>query len=114
MAPGPDGSPQLGVQRLDGIRGVQDPPHIAGEGVKRDDLAPGAPPALSDCRVFLAPEALLEGAKRGLAGIGIDGAVNALQRTRDRFSVFPGHKIEAVAQQMDDAGLHRRLRERRR
>src|SRR5206468_11715796 len=111
MAPGPDRSPELGIQRFDGIRRVQNPPDIAGKGVERDDLAPGAPPALADGRVFLAPEALLEGGERGLAGIGVDGSVNALQRRGHRLAVFPGHKVEAVAQQVDDAGLHRRLRE---
>src|ERR1041384_4673066 len=111
MAPGPDRSPELGIQRFDGIRRVQNPPDIAGKGVERDDLAPGAPPALADGRVFLAPEALLEGGERGLAGIGVDGSVNALQSRGHRLAVFPGHKIEAVAQQVDDAGLHRRLRE---
>src|SRR5580700_7658331 len=111
MAPGPDGSAELGVQRLDGVRGVPDPPHLAGEGVERDYLAPGPPPALADGRIFSAPEAFLEGAKRGFAGIGVDGSVDPLQCGCHRLSVFPGDEIEAVAQQVDDTGLNRGLRE---
>jgi hypothetical protein len=80
MAPCPDRSAKLGIQRLDGVRRIQNPPDIAGEGVERDDLAPGTPLALPDGRIFLTPEALLEGAKRGFAGIGIDsnGVLTAL------------------------------------
>src|SRR3954451_5380319 len=58
-----------------------------------------------------APGALFEGAERGLAGFGVDRSVDVLQRRRDRLSVFPGDKIEAVAQQVDDAGLYCGLRE---
>jgi len=45
-----------------------------------------------------------------LAGIGINGPVNVLESCGDRLAVFPGDEIETVAQQMHDAGLHRRLR----
>src|ERR1700704_2446520 len=81
------------------------------EGVERDDFAPGSPPALANYRVFLAPEAFLECGKRSLAGGGIDSSVDALERSCHRFTIFPGDEIEAVAQEVNDAGLHRRLRE---
>ena len=42
---------------------------------------------------------------------GVDRAINLLERRGDGLRVFPGDEIEAVAQQVDDAGLHRRLRE---
>jgi hypothetical protein len=101
---------QIAPERLvDLIRGVQNPPDIAGESIERDDFSPGAPPALADCRVFLPPEALLEGAERGFGSGGINGSVDTLERSRNRLSVFPGDEIEAVAQQMDDASLDRRL-----
>src|SRR5215213_3122923 len=38
---------------------------------------------------------------------------NLLQSGRDQFPVFPGDEIKAVAQQVNDAGLYRRLREHR-
>src|SRR5512137_2968946 len=97
MAPDPDGPAQLGVERLDSVCGVENAADVTGEGVERYDLAPGAPPALADGRVFLAPEAVLEGAERGFAGLGIDGPVNALERGGDRLAVFPGDEIQAVA-----------------
>src|SRR5215217_6530423 len=97
MAPGSDFPAQFGIERLDGIGRIQNPPHLAGEGIERDDLGPGASPALADSWVFPAPRARLEGAKRGLAGIGIDRPVDVLQCGRDRFAVFPGDEIETVA-----------------
>jgi hypothetical protein len=38
MASGPDGSAQLGIEGLNGIRGVQNPPDIGGESVKTERL----------------------------------------------------------------------------
>src|SRR3954451_3507554 len=61
MASRPYRPAQRGVQRLNGVRGVQNPTDVTGKGIERDDLSPGAPPALADCRVFPAPEAVFEG-----------------------------------------------------
>src|SRR5579864_3136852 len=88
MAPGPDRPAQLGIERLDGVCRIQNPADITGEGIERDDLRPGPPPALTDGRVFLSPKALLEGAERGFPGLGIDGPVNALQRRRHGLAVL--------------------------
>jgi hypothetical protein len=55
---------------------------------------------------LLTPEARLEGAERGFASFGIDRFVDALQRGRYGFTIFPGDEIEAVAQRVNDAGLH--------
>ena len=74
-----------------------------------DNLAPGASPALPDGRISLTPEALLESAERGFTGGGVNRPVDALERGRHGLAVFPGREIEAVAQQVNDAGLHRRL-----
>src|SRR5208282_450838 len=41
VSSGPDRPSELGIQRLDGVRGVQNPPDIAGESIERGDLAPG-------------------------------------------------------------------------
>src|SRR5262249_21343443 len=59
---------------------------------------------------FPTPVTLLEGGERGVASGGIDGPVNVLQRCSDRFAVFVGDKIQAVAQQMNNASLDRGLR----
>src|SRR5690606_307202 len=109
MAPGPDSSPQLGVQRLDGVCGVYDPADLVGEGKEWDDLAPGAPPALADGGIALAPIAGLEGRQRLFGSVGIGGAVNLLERGRQPLAVLPGDEVHRVAQQMDDAGLNYRL-----
>ena len=103
MAPGPDRPAQLGIERLDGVRRIQNPPDVAGKGIERDDFAPGAPPALADRRVFLAPGALLEGGERGFAGGGVDGPVDVLERRGDRLAVLIGDEVEAVAQQVNVA-----------
>src|SRR4051812_30004317 len=48
MAPRLDGPPQLGVERLDGVRGVEQPPDLGREGVERHHLTPGPAPARGD------------------------------------------------------------------
>src|SRR5919199_4804517 len=93
------------------IGGVQNSSDLSGKSIKRDHLGPGAPPTLADGRVFAAPGALLEDTERGLAGFGVNRPVDVLERRRNRLSILPGDEIEAVAQQMDDAGLYRGLRE---
>src|SRR5215472_2091904 len=89
----------------------KNPAHLAGEGIERNDLGPGAAPALADGRVFLAPGALLEGSQCGFAGVGVDRPINLLERRGDGLAVFPGDEIEAVAQQVNDASLNRCVRE---
>ena len=106
-APGPDRPPQFGIQSLDRIRGVQNPPDIDGESVERDDFGPGASPALADRRIFLAPVALFEGGQRVFAGVSIDRAINRFEGSGNRFAIFPGNEVEAVTQQVNNAGLHR-------
>src|SRR3546814_2377012 len=55
VSPGSDRAPELRVKRLDGIGYVDDPAHFVRERKERDDLAPGAPPALADSGITLAP-----------------------------------------------------------
>jgi hypothetical protein len=45
MSPGPNCPAQLGIERLDGIRGVQNAADVGGKSIERDDLAPGAAPS---------------------------------------------------------------------
>lgn len=111
VAPGPDSPPELRVQRLDRVCGVDDPADFVRERKERDDLAPGTPPALADGGIALAPWAGLERRQRLFGSIGIDGAVDVLERCRKPFAVFPGDEVHGVAQQVDDAGLNDRLRE---
>ena len=109
MPPSPDRPAELGVQRLYSIGRVDDFPDPLGKGVERDDLRPGAPPALADRGVSAAPFAGFEGGKGFLGRRGVGGAVDVLQRRGNRLAILVGGEIKAVTQQMDDAGLDRRL-----
>ena len=61
MTPGADRPAQLGIERLNGVRRVYDPPDFAGKRVEWNNLGPGPAPALANSRVFLAPIAILKG-----------------------------------------------------
>ena len=60
MPPGSEGAPDLGVQGLNCIRGVDDPPDALWEGKERDDLAPVPPSALSGRRIVPTPGTSIE------------------------------------------------------
>jgi hypothetical protein len=75
MSSGPNGAAQLGVQRLDGIRSVDDPPHAFREGEEGDNAFPVAALALRDRRILYAPRTLRKGLERGIAGIRIGRAI---------------------------------------
>src|SRR5208283_1912853 len=109
VPPGADCAAEFGVQRLNGIRCVEDAADLGWEGIEGYHLAPGTPPTLADGRVFAAPLPYLEGRQGRLGGGGVDGAVDVLERCRDCLAVFVGDEVEAQTQQVDDAGLHRRL-----
>ncbi len=70
-------------------------------------------PHRGDCGIFHAPDAAFEGAPRVLGGLRIPGLVDALEGGDDGLAILPGHEIQAIAQQMDDAGLHLGLRKHR-
>jgi hypothetical protein len=101
----PNRAPELRIQGLYGVGGVEDPANIVREGIERDDLAPGPPPALADGGVFPAACVLLKGGERGLAGGRVNGLVDPLQRRSDGLPVLVGDEVEALPQQMDDTGL---------
>ena len=105
MTSGPNRSAQLGIERLNRVRRIQNPPDITRKSIERDDLGPGPAPTLADGRIFLAPAAILKGRQCGFAGGGVDRAINLLERRRDGLAVFPRDEIEAVAQQVDNAEM---------
>ena len=69
---------QLGVQGLDGIGSVDDPPDFVGGSEKPYDLRPCPAPTLADGRIALPPEARFEGRHRFLGGRGIDSLADGL------------------------------------
>ena len=105
MAAGADSPAKLGVQCFDSVRRVDDFANFLGEGEERDDLGPGPAPALADGFVFLTPFTLLERRQGLLGSPGIARPIDLLQRGRDGLAVFVGGEVEAVAQEVDDAGL---------
>jgi hypothetical protein len=110
MTAGPHGPAELGVQRLDGIRGVEDAADVARESIERDDFRSGATPTLRDGGIFLAPRPCLECIQGRSGGEIVLRPVDVLQRRGDGFAIFEGRKIQRIPQQIDDARLHRCLR----
>src|ERR1700733_10824009 len=110
MSSGSDSAAQLRVQRLDGIRGVDDASHAFGEREEWDHELPVAAPALRDRWILYAPRSLCEGIEGGLAGGCIGGAIDRAQCLRHALAILPGGKIHGMADQVDDASLHDGLR----
>src|SRR3546814_16700690 len=98
VSPGSDRAPELRVKRLDGIGYVDDPAHFVRERKERDDLAPGAPPALADSGITLAPGTGLERHQRLFGSVGICRTVNLLECGCQPLAVFPGHEVHGVTQ----------------
>jgi len=78
------------------------------KGEEGNDFAPGPPPALADCWIFLPPYAGFEGRQGGFTVGDVHGAIDGLERRRYSFAILVGDEVEAVTQKMDDAGLDRR------
>lgn len=114
VAAGPNRPAQLGIEGLDGVRGMDDPADLRREGEERDDLAPVPLPSQGDREFCLAPIAVGESFQRGDAGLGILGPVDLLERRRDGLAVLVGDEGQRIADQMDDTGLDLGFREDRR
>lgn len=99
------------VQRLDRIGRVRAFADARGKREERHNVVPGPPPA-ADRGIAFAPFGLqlLKPHKRDVRGLG---PVDRLDGGQDRLAVLPRHECQAAADQMNDAGLHRGLRERR-
>src|ERR1700691_1770000 len=103
MSSGSDGPAQLGVQRLDGVRGVDDFANAFGKREERNDQVPVAAPALRDRRVLLTPRTLLGGVVNGLADFGVGRAIDGPQRLRDVVTILPVGIIHGMPDQVNDA-----------
>ena len=83
MASGSDGPAQLRVQRLDGVRRVDNFGGRLREREERNDKVRVAAPALRDRWILLAPRTSCEGIEGGLADLGIGRAIDGPKRLRD-------------------------------
>src|SRR5512144_2257955 len=105
---------KLGIQAFYSIRRVDDPADIVWKREERDDFRPVSPPGLGDGRIFLAPCTFGKVFESELAGIGVLGLIDLLQRCGNRLAVLVRDEGERMADEMDDAGLHLGLRKYRR
>src|SRR6266540_3218567 len=102
----------LHVQALDGVGGVDDAADLLGEGEEGDDPLPGAVPDLQrgGARLAVGPGGgeLIEHLAGGVSvGCGVDPA----QLAGAALAFSPGEIAQALADEVDDAGLVDRLRE---
>jgi len=110
---GLDDLAQLHVQALDRIGGVEDATDIRRESEERDHPRPDTPPGRGDSGIALAPWAGGKFAQGERGHLVVERGVDRSQRLSNRPAVLVADDLEAIADQVDDAGLHRRLREHR-
>lgn len=95
---------QLHVQALDGVGRVDHAPNVREEDEERRDVLPGPLPGSDDRRLLGSPEPMGERLQRLLGCLCAGG--------RHGLAVPPAGVIQAVADQMHDAGLYRRAQGR--
>jgi hypothetical protein len=97
------------VYALDGIGRVNDPAYRRWKGKEGDDLVPGATPGGGDRRKLLPPGTVLEALQFGCRGLGAGRRVDRFDGRRQRLTFLPARIVQAVADQMHDTGLQRRV-----
>lgn len=78
-----------------------------GKAKERNHVRPGAAPRSRRGRKLLPPRPGLEHGELGLSGLGAGRGVNGLDRFGQGFAVLPARVLEAVADEVHDAGLQR-------
>ncbi len=96
------------MQALHCVRSVDHLANLRREGEQRHDVFPGPPPARRDRRIAWTPFGL-ELVESGGRRHGRLGAIDRPQIGNDLLAVLPRHERQRVADQVDNAGLHRRL-----
>ena len=85
IPPGSDGPAQLGIQHLDGVGGMNDPPGSPRKGKERDHQVPITAPPQCDFRIFSAPPAGFEPIQRGLDRRSTGCPIDRFEHPRDSF-----------------------------
>src|SRR6188472_3166076 len=113
MSSGPNGAAQLGVQCLDRVGRVDDPPHAFREGEEGDHEFPVAAPALRAGRILCAPRTLREGVDRTLASGGTSCPIDGAQRLRHALAIKPCDSVGSATVYWHNAGLNDGLQKHR-
>lgn len=101
---------QLHVQALDGVGHVSHAPDVGREDEERRDVLPGPLPGRDDHWLLCPPRSVSERLQSLLGSLLAGGGIDWPQRGADGLTILPARVIQAVADQMHDAGLHRRAR----
>ena len=101
------------VHALDGVGRVDHAPHFGWEGKERYHPVPGPAPGSYNGRELLTPWPHLKCVEFSLGGLCAHRRVDRFNGRSQRPAVLPAGKVQAVANQMHDAGLKRRGREHR-
>ena len=99
---------------VDFIRRVDDLAHAGRERKEGNHTIPGVAPRGTDRREFLTPRTLSKHVEFGLSRFRAGGRVNRLDRSSQATTILPTGVVQAVADQVDDAGLQGGRREHRR
>ena len=108
-----DDCPHLAIDVLERVGGVDHASNGWGKGEERDHLGARPSPLLDDHGVGRPPGSALQGTKRGGCDLRGRRGVHRAQCGGDGFAILPAHKVQAVPNQLHDAGLQRRLGIRR-
>src|ERR1044072_3979356 len=108
MPTGFDDLPEPCVHTLERVRRVDHAANLRRKGEEGDDARPRSTPGRDDRRKALAPFPPLEGVERTQGEVGARRRVDRAERRRQRLPLFPIREVQALAQQMYDAGLQRR------
>ena len=100
---------QLAVEALDGIGGVNQPPHLLRVLEIGAQVCPVVPPGLEDFRIFPVP-VLPESVQGIQCRLLIYGGINCLQISHERLQVLIAHIFTGIAQLVDNAVLNFGLR----
>ena len=104
--------PKLAVEALDGVGGVDQPPHLLRILEIGAEIRPILPPGLRDFGVFLIP-AFSEDVQSVQSGLFIYCRIDHLQICHQGFQILVGDIFAGVAQLVDDAVLDFRFGEYR-